>query len=239
VPVTAEQIARDAVAVRDCGAGCLHVHPRSADGTESFEGEHVRAVVEAVQARCPGFPVGVTTAAWIEPDVSHRLAMLHSWSVLPAFASVNLSEEGALEVIDLLNALGVGVEARVWTTDDAHMLVENGLDDACVRVLVEVDADADADAVSDPDDAVRLAAAIDFMLDDGLSQAPRLHHGAGVATWSVMAAAIETGHDVRVGLEDTLVLGDRSLALNNAALVSSARSMAVAAGRWIESGEQG
>ena len=85
---------------------------------------------------------------------------------------------------------------------------------------------------------MRLAAAIDLILDDGLSQAPRLHHGAGVATWSVMAAAIENGHDVRVGLEDTLVLGDRSLALNNAVLVSSARSMAVAAGRWIESGEQ-
>jgi uncharacterized protein (DUF849 family) len=232
VPVTAEQIARDAVAVRDAGAGCLHVHPRSADGTESLAGEHVREVVEAVQAGCPGFPVGVTTAAWIEPDVSRRLAMLHSWTALPAFASVNLSEEGALEVIDLLNALGVGVEAGVWTTNDAHMLVENGLDDACVRVLVEVD------AVSDPDDAVRLAAAIDLILDDGLSQAPRLHHGAGVATWSVMAAAIENGHDVRVGLEDTLVLGDRSLALNNAVLVSSARSMAVAAGRWIESGEQ-
>ncbi len=229
MPVTAEQIARDAMAVRDAGAGCLHVHPRSADGTESLKGDDVQSVVEAVHARCPGFPVGVTTAAWIEPDVSRRLSVLQSWTALPAFASVNLSEEGALEVVDLLNALGVGVEAGVWTTDDAHLLVENGLDDACVRVLVEVD------AVPDPDDAVSLAAAIDFILDDGLSQAPRLHHGAGVATWSVMAAAIENGHDVRVGLEDTLVLADTSLALNNAVLVSSARSMAVAAGRLIES----
>ena len=60
-----------------------------------------------------------------------RLSVLDRWSVLPDFASVNLGEEGALEVIDLLNERGVGVEAGVWTTGDAHTLLDNGLDDAC------------------------------------------------------------------------------------------------------------
>ena len=187
-----------------------------------------------MRARCPGFPVGVTTAAWIEPDVSRRLAMLHSWTVLPAFASVNLSEEGALEVIDLLNALGVGVEAGVWTTDDAHMLVENGTR-RCVR------ARARGGGCGLPIQMTPCAWG-PRLTSSWMTVSPRRANsttGAGLATWSVMAAAIENGHDVRVGLEDTLVLGDRSLALNNAVLVSSARSMAVAAGRWIESGEQG
>ena len=120
------------------------------------------------------------------------------------------------------------VEAGVWTDQDAHMLIEDGLDDACVRVLVEVD------AVANPDDAVQLASSIDFILDQGLSQAPRLHHGGGIATWSVLAAAIENGHDVRIGLEDTLTLDDDSLALNNAVLVSAVRAMAATAGRAIE-----
>ena len=228
LPITPDQIASDAAAVRDAGAGCLHVHPRRADGMESLDDADVRAVVDAVHARCPGMPVGITTGAWIEPDLSRRLVMMRSWSVLPDFASVNLGEEGALQVIDLLNELGVGVEAGVWTVEDAHMLIDDGLDDACLRVLVEVD------AVSNPDDAVRLASSIDFILDQGLSQAPRVHHGGGIATWSVIAAAIENGHDVRIGLEDTLVLDDGSLALNNAVLVSAVRTMAAAAGRLIE-----
>lgn len=228
LPITPEQIASDAEAVREAGAGCLHVHPRSADGMESLQDADVRGVVDAVRARCPGLPVGVTTGAWIEPDLSRRLVMVRSWSVLPDFASVNLGDEGAIQVIDLLNESGVGVEAGVWTIEDAHMLVNDGLDHACLRVLVEVE------AASNPDDAVQLASSIDFILDQGLSQAPRLHHGGGIATWSVIVAAIENGHDVRIGLEDTLVLDDDSLALNNAVLVSAARARAAAAGRLIE-----
>lgn len=228
LPITPDQIARDVLAVREAGAGCIHIHPRRADGTESLDGADLRPVLDAVHAQCPGVPVGVTTGAWIEPDVSQRLSMLRSWSLLPDFASVNLSEEGALDVIDLFNELGVGVEAGVWTVQDAEMLIDNGLDDACVRVLVEVE------TVADPRDAVRLAAAMDYILDDGLSQAPRLHHGAGRATWRVLAAAIEHGHDVRIGFEDTFVLDDGALALNNAALVSAVHAMAVVAGRMIE-----
>jgi hypothetical protein len=90
------------------------------------------------------------------------------------------------------------------------------------------------DAESDPDSAVRLASAIDFVLDDGLSQAPRLHHGGGLATWSVLAAAIDKGHDVRIGLEDTLVLGDGRAATDNAELVAAVSAMAAVCGRAIE-----
>lgn len=228
LPVTPEQIAREAVALKRAGAACLHVHPRRADGSESLADADVSAVLHTVRALCPGIPVGVTTASWIEPDVRRRLSVLDRWSVLPDFASVNLAEEGALEVIDLLNERGVGVEAGVWTTGDAHTLLDNGLDDACLRVLVEVE------AVSSPEDAVRLASAIDFVLDDGLSQAPRLHHGGGLATWGVLAAAIDKGHDVRIGLEDTLVLGNGRSATDNAELVSVVGAMAVACGRAIE-----
>jgi uncharacterized protein (DUF849 family) len=228
LPLTAEQVARDAVTLSRVGAACLHVHPRRADGSESLAGNDVGAVLEAVRAVCPGIPVGVTTAAWIEQDLRDRLATLDSWTVLPDFASVNLSEDGAFAVIDLLNERGVGVEAGVWNTDDAHILIDNGLDDACVRVLVEVEAE------SNPEDAVRLASAIDFVLDDGLSQAPRIHHGGGLATWSVLAAAIDKGHDVRVGLEDTLVLGNGRTARDNAELVAAVGAMAVACGRSIE-----
>ena len=111
LPVTPEQIAREAETLRRAGAACLHVHPRRSDGVESLAAADVAAVVAAVREVCPGIPVGVSTAAWIEPDLLVRLAKLDAWSVLPDFASVNLNEDGALTVIDLLNERGVGVEA--------------------------------------------------------------------------------------------------------------------------------
>jgi len=52
--------------------------------------------------------------------------------------------------------------------------------------------------------------------------APRLHHGEGAATWSVLRAAIRLGRDVRVGLEDTVVLEDGRPASGNRELVQAA-----------------
>jgi uncharacterized protein (DUF849 family) len=209
------------------GAGAVHAHPRRPDGTESLSAADVAAVCDAVRRACPGLPIGVTTAAWIEPDVAHRLDSIAAWTVLPDYASVNLDEPGALELIDLLNERGVGVEAGVSTLDEARLLVREGLDAACLRVLVEVEA-------ATPDDAIALAGAIDFVLDDGLSQAPRLHHGGAEATWGVLAAAMVRGHDVRIGLEDTLTWADGVVVPGNAALVARVAELAVRAGRVAE-----
>jgi uncharacterized protein (DUF849 family) len=51
---------------------------------------------------------------------------------------------------------------------------------------------------------------------------PQLWHGYGERTWEVVAAGAAGGHDVRVGLEDVLVLPDGRTAPNNAELVASA-----------------
>jgi uncharacterized protein (DUF849 family) len=229
LPWTPEQIAADAVAAVRAGAAALHVHPRRDDASESLRAEEVRAVCDAVRDACPTLRVGVTTAAWIEPDVSRRMEAIASWTVLPDFASVNLGEPGAIEVIELLNERGMGVEAGIWTIADARLLVAEGLDAACLRILVEVE------AVDVPQDACALAAAIDFVLDDGLVQSPRLHHGGGVATWHVIEAAMERGHDVRIGLEDTLVWPDGTVVAGNAALVARVAELARRAGRVTES----
>jgi uncharacterized protein (DUF849 family) len=45
-------------------------------------------------------------------------------------------------------------------------------------------------------------------------------------TWAVLRRAIAAGHDIRVGLEDTLVLDDGSPAAGNAELVAAAVALA-------------
>ena len=53
----------------------------------------------------------------------------------------------------------------------------------------------------------------------------QVHHGDGVASWAVNARAVERGHGIRTGLEDTVFLPDGTLAPDNAALVRAAAEM--------------
>ena len=78
-------------------------------------------------AACPGIPIGIGTGAWIIPDLRQRLSVIRSWSTLPDFASVNLHEAGAAQVIELLLERGVGVEAGIWNAPAAVSLVRSGL----------------------------------------------------------------------------------------------------------------
>jgi uncharacterized protein (DUF849 family) len=72
---------------------------------------------------------------------------------------------------------------------------------------------------------VALAAQIDQVLDWHVTDRPRLYHGHGRATWAVIERALGRGGDVRIGLEDTLVLADGRLARDNAELVAAAVAM--------------
>ena len=57
------------------------------------------------------------------------------------------------------------------------------------------------------------------LIPDGV---PQLWHGYGARTWEVLTAGAAAGFDVRVGLEDVLVLPDGRIASGNAELVATA-----------------
>ena len=213
LPVAAAELAADAVACVRAGAQMVHLHPRGPDGRETLDAEVVDRVVAAVAEAC-GVPVGVATGAWVEPDPERRAALVATWRA-PAFASVNLSEEGAGPVMRALLDAGIGIEAGVWTVAEADALAATGLADRVARVLVEP-------MDGDDDTAVRRARAIDARLDDHGVTSERVHHGEGAATWAVLRAAVRRGRGIRVGLEDTLVLPGGARAGTNAELVATA-----------------
>jgi uncharacterized protein (DUF849 family) len=173
----------------------------------------VNRVVSAVREP-HGMPVGVTTGAWIEPDLRQRLRLISEWTQ-PDYASVNLSEPGAVEVMRALLATRVRIEAGVWTVEDAELLVGCGLSGRVKRVLLEPVAVSRLDAVPFVD-------AIHQVLDRADVRAPRLQHGDGEATWILIEDAVRRGIDTRVGFEDTLLLPDGQLATSNADLVRAA-----------------
>lgn len=109
VPVTVEELAADAAECVAAGARAFHVHPRDQSGAESMEARVVDTVVTAVRAP-HGMPVGVTTGEWIQPDLPHRLRLIRQWRQ-PDYTSVNLSEPGAVEVMQALLETGIGIEA--------------------------------------------------------------------------------------------------------------------------------
>lgn len=213
VPVTLEELAEDAVACVAAGAGAFHLHPRDAAGAEQLAGDTVDKVVAAVRQR-HGKPVGVTTGAWIQPNVARRVALVSQWRE-PDYATVNLCEEGSLDVMRALLRAKVGVEAGIWTVADAQLLGAGGLSDHILRACIE--------PVEVPrDDAASLVAEIHEVLDRANVRAPRLQHGDGEATWVLIEDAIARRIATRVGLEDTLFMPDGSTARSNADLAAAA-----------------
>ena len=55
------------------------------------------------------------------------------------------------------------------------------------------------------------------------------HDREGPATWPVLRQAVSLGRDIRIGLEDSLLLPDGSQAPSNAALVTAAVRLATPA----------
>jgi uncharacterized protein (DUF849 family) len=218
VPRTPAELAADASAAVAAGAGAVHLHPRDPSGAETLDPDAVLAAVAAVRAAVPAAPVGVTTGLWIAGyDPARRMSLVAGWTGpdRPDFASVNLYEPGADELAALLTDLGIAVEAGLASPDDAGRLAARAFGRHLLRILVEPEDPA-------PEGAVAQAAAIEAALDRHGFAAPRLHHGEGVATWSVLRAAIRLGRDVRVGLEDTVVLEDGRPAGGNRELVLAA-----------------
>jgi uncharacterized protein (DUF849 family) len=218
--VLLDELIRSATACADAGAASIHVHPRDSGGRETLDPALVDTTAGALRA-ATGLPVGVTTGAWIEPDPDRRRALVAGWST-PDCASVNLSEPGFTGVMWALLDAGIDIEAGIETEADVERLAGSGLAQRVLRVLIEV-------VESDPEAAARHALAIDRALDDIDVTAPRLHHGAGAATWAVIAQAVRMGRDVRVGLEDVLTLPSGEAAPDNAALIHAAAALRRAA----------
>ena len=119
---------------------------------------------------------------------------------------------------EALLRLGIGIEPGLSKLEDAEALLSTDLAERSVRILVEpVD--------EHPVKALATAAAIEALLRGAGVRTRQLHHGAGATAWPVLEASLRRGHDVRIGLEDTLELPNGHLARHNGELVEAARRL--------------
>lgn len=214
IPLSAAELA---ASVRDAAAADVHLHPRDTDGAETLDPGSVAEAITAVRQAWPGVPVGVTTAAWAEPDPRRRAALVRAWTVLPDHASVNWHEEGAELVAEALLERGVGIEAGIFSgTEAPERFLAWPSAGRVLRVLAEV-------TDTGPESAPATATALLDRLRPCVR--PILLHGDEGGTWPVLRLAGRLGLDTRIGLEDTLALPDGSPAPDNTALARAARSL--------------
>jgi uncharacterized protein (DUF849 family) len=226
VPVSPHEQAAAVVESLKAGADAIHLHVRSTSTPESLHSEKESLYAEdvartllAVRSLSPNAQIGISTGAWILPDPASRLQAVAAWEVLPGFASVNFSEDGAVELAQLLLSRGVGVEAGLCDADAAEVFLKSGLAARCLRVLLEPQE-------QELEHALETVRTIEQALESGglerRGPPSLLLHGTEATVWPMMDEAIKRGYDVRVGLEDTLVLPDGRMARDNADLVTEA-----------------
>lgn len=217
VPVSPAEHAADAIAVRQAGAECLHVHPRDSKGLESLADADIAAALTAIRDAVPGMPVGVSTADGIALDSTKKLAAIQSWSVPPDYASVNLGEADCFAVMGILQEKGIGIEAGIWTREDALKFQASPFKDQALRILIEIIEPSEADAIA------QYEATMEALGDAGV-RGPFLVHGTDANAWLMLARALEDGYDTRVGFEDMMHQPDGSPARSNTALLEAALS---------------
>lgn len=222
IPITPNQQAMEAKAAVEAGAGAIHVHICDRDGQESLKPDDIARSLEAIRSSCPDVPIGISTGAWIVPDLKKRLSLIKSWEKPPDFASVNMYEEGAVQVAKLLLDRGVGVEAGICNGQDVEIFVGSDIANKCLRVLIEL-------AEENMPAALTTLELIEAVLNRVKLKLPRLLHGENVTAWELVKVAVARGYDTRIGFEDVLTLPDGTYADGNASLIAAACQIAAVA----------
>jgi uncharacterized protein (DUF849 family) len=217
IPATPGALARDVALVATAGVGAVHFHAKNAAGFDTLEADDLAAALVAARSVRPTVPLGVTTGAWAVADPKERATLVHTWAVLPDFASVNWHEPGAEALTAALLERGIGVEAGLWHEQAVETWLASPHRDDCFRVLLELP--DGLDAADSRRNADTLLAAVTEEVRD---HSRLLLHGEGSSCWPVLQYAAERGLATRIGLEDTLELPDGSIALDNLALVRAA-----------------
>ncbi len=252
VPVTPEQMAREARAAFDAGASVMHVHFRQqAPGKghlPTWDPVVAAEIAQAIRDACPGVIFNQSTGV-VGPDISGPVACMRA--IRPEIAACNAGS------LNYLKVKGDGTWA--WKP----MLFDNPVEkvQAFLAAMAETGALPefecfDVGIVRSVEMYARTglyAGHLDYNfvmgVESGMPADPELlpilaRLAVTGATWQVAAIgranvwplhrrAAELGGNLRTGLEDTFYLPDGSKATSNGALIDAMVSVARGAGREI------
>jgi uncharacterized protein (DUF849 family) len=248
IPYTPEEYAAEARRIVGEGAAMIHIHARRPDGTPSYEIEDFRAITEAILAAVDDVIVNYSTGA-IGVPLEQRIAYLEA--LRPEVGALNMGSmnyakysrrrkefvfkavfENSFDTIQtLLEAMhAAGVKPEHECFDSGHVAnLDPLLDMGALEPPLQVS------CVMGVTGGIRPTAR---NLAHMAEQVPPVPHQWGVIgisreQWTLVAAALSLGGNVRVGLEDNFYLPDGTMARSNGDLVAKARTMTEDAGRRV------
>ena len=235
LPLTPEQLARDAAECQAAGAAIYHLHVRDADGEPTMDVETFRAARDAITSSSD-LIVQFTTGGAVSDSADARIAPL---SLGPEMAtlttgSVNFGDEVFLNPGPLIDRLYAEMRAR--GTLPEFEIFDAGMIANAIAVYERNGGDHHRhfDLVLGVPGALSWGpGVIPFlvgMLPPGSTWSAT---GIGRAHLPVSEEAIELGGHVRTGFEDVRYFEPGRLAVSNAELVERVASMARASGRSI------
>jgi 3-keto-5-aminohexanoate cleavage enzyme len=254
VPVTPEQMAREAKAAYDAGATVMHVHLRRQEPgfghLPSWDPEVSRAVTEAIRAACPGVVINHTSGV-VGPDYQGALDCIRQ--TRPEIAACNAGSLNYLKVKAdhswawkpiLFDNPVEKVQAYLDAMRDVGTVPEFECFDVgivrCVGMYVDAgmyEGPLDYNFVMGvasgmPADADLLPILLKLKLPDAAWQVTAIGRAE---IWPLFRRCSELGGNLRSGLEDTFYLPDGSKANSNGQLIAALAAIARETGRQITS----
>ena len=252
VPVTPEEMAREAKAAFDAGASVMHVHFRNqAPGKghlPSWEPAVAKTIMAAIREACPGVILNQSTGT-IGPDIKGPLACLEA--VRPEIAACNAGSLNYLKVkadggwawpprlfdnpvekikahLDVMAQTGTKPEFECFDTGivrSVAMYVRAGIYRGVPQYNFVMGVDSGMPA--DP-------ALLPILAKLAIEASPWQVTAIGRADiWALHARAAELGGHLRTGLEDTFYLPDGRKAASNGELIQALARCARDAGRGV------
>jgi 3-keto-5-aminohexanoate cleavage enzyme len=237
LPVTAEELADEAVRCRNAGASVIHLHVRRDDGTPTQEKALFQKALDAIRGRCDvivqtstGGAVGMTAderAQPLECTPPPEMATLNA-------GSLNFGDDVFLNPFPLvrefarrMRAKGVAYELECY--DVGHV-------EACLRLAEEgiIDLPAHFDFVMGVRGGIQASEEnLRFLIGKLPAGCTFNVAGIGRAQLPMAALSLKLGGHARCGLEDNIYLSKGVLAKGSYELVAKVAELARVAGREI------
>ncbi len=223
LPITAEESARDAIALRDAGVSILHLHVRDGDGNHSLDAERYRQAIAAIeQSVGDELLIQVTTEAVGQYTSEQQIALVRELKpdavslALREICPAGLNERAAVEFFSWMRGKNIWPQYILYSVDDVLRF-----DDMRRRGLFAEDAPFVMFVLGEYANAI--AGTIEDLNELLAATDPAAYPWAvccfGRHENEVMLAATALGGHVRLGFENNLQLPDGGIAPDNAALI--------------------
>src|SRR3954447_24863518 len=253
IPYTPEEYAAEARRIVDEGGSMIHIHARTPDSTPSYEIEDFRAITEAILATVDDVIINYSTGA-IGVPLEQRIAYITE--LRPEVGALNMGSmnyakssrrrkdfvfhavfENSFETIRTLLAAmrDAGVKPEHECFDSGHVANLDPLLD-----MGELEPPLQVSCVMGVTGGIRPTARNLAHMAEQIAPVPHQWGVIGISRnqWTLIAAALSLGGNVRVGLEDNFYLPDGTMARSNGDLVAKAAAMARDSGRRLATVEE-